>query len=337
MPAKRRTRTRPDIKPIQTNYAILTRSHNKTLRALESPAWVETPIWPKTRSSLLSHEPHNDGMGRGDTSAVGKVDNPGLLSPFVSAEEPLTARNPSFFHFSFPPKPTENGHQTPTPLSPVIQVSSDQRRIAALGAADDVSPDDRQELNTDRASSAPSDDAAVRYHNFQRFREHLWKRGLQAMGNAPRPDVLVLPVPLSQPSRAAAAAGSLSPSSVGKSLPVRVVVRSRGRPPFGLKRTFDVDALRATVPEPLPSPKTPVFLRMRSMAPVTANPARDASSPSSRDAGSKETSDPDAAPNSPAAIYPSRSRRELVQKQRVLPMRKCQIQMASTSSHSPLP
>ncbi|OAQ79324.1 hypothetical protein VFPFJ_09810 [Purpureocillium lilacinum] len=92
---------------------------------------------------------------------------------------------------------------------------------------------------------------------FQRFREGLWRRGSRDFGNYEHADVFVSAAELRRLSCATDGDGVVDSSQ----LSVRVVIHSKDRSPRGLKRDFDLVALRATIPEPLPSPRSPNFDR----------------------------------------------------------------------------
>jgi hypothetical protein len=104
------------------------------------------------------------------------------------------------------------------------------------------------------------------------------RRGIQ-------PDVFVMPVELPKGLRPAVKSSTrmgevLSPIPDGGHYTVRVVVHSGNNRHFGLTRQFDVDALRATIPDNM-SPRTPVLdknlslaiLEGRSTSPLPESPA----------------------------------------------------------------
>ncbi|KAJ6442877.1 Chromatin structure-remodeling complex subunit rsc1 [Purpureocillium lavendulum] len=93
---------------------------------------------------------------------------------------------------------------------------------------------------------------------FQRFREGLWRRGSKDFGNSDHADVFVSAVELRGPS-VADDGDEVADKSL---LSVRVIIHSKNRSPRGLRREFDLTALRATIPEPLPSPRSPNFDRV---------------------------------------------------------------------------
>lgn len=117
-------------------------------------------------------------------------------------------------------------------------------------------------------------DPAATTRNFQQFRKRLWHLGSKEFGNKGNDAVFVvateLPRPLSGPRDAK---GAPSPLVEEGRMPVRAVIRSRGRKPIGLRREFDLRELRATIPEPLPSPRSPNFDRSSLLAPFSTDGA----------------------------------------------------------------
>ncbi|UNI23414.1 hypothetical protein JDV02_009234 [Purpureocillium takamizusanense] len=99
--------------------------------------------------------------------------------------------------------------------------------------------------------------ASARNLYFQRFREGLWRRGSQDFGNCEHADVFVSAAELRRLSGATNGDVAADKSQ----LSVRVVIHSKDRSPRGLKREFDLVSLRATIPEPLASPRSPNFDR----------------------------------------------------------------------------
>ncbi|RDA82370.1 hypothetical protein CP532_5332 [Ophiocordyceps camponoti-leonardi (nom. inval.)] len=86
---------------------------------------------------------------------------------------------------------------------------------------------------------------------FQSFRVGLWQRGLMDFGKVDDETFFVMPVSLRQPTAV----------TEGDRLFISAVIHSKNRKSRGIKREFDLRQLRATVPEPLPSPRSPNFDR----------------------------------------------------------------------------
>ncbi|KAM4058553.1 hypothetical protein HRG_006485 [Hirsutella rhossiliensis] len=109
---------------------------------------------------------------------------------------------------------------------------------------------------------------------FQRYREILWRQGHKQFGNAGHDACFVVPEEIRQPRVAGLGEGpngAQSPIADESRLPVRAVIRSRDRRPISLKREFDLRELRATIPEPIPSPRSPNFDRSSLLAPFSPN------------------------------------------------------------------
>lgn len=102
--------------------------------------------------------------------------------------------------------------------------------------------------------TSPLDSQVARLMSFQRYRDALWSRGSHCLSNHDDADVFVNAVSI----RGTPAVDEESPTSP-RSQPIRVVVHSKGRRPFGLTRQFDMDHLRETVPDASPSPRSAGF------------------------------------------------------------------------------
>jgi hypothetical protein len=124
-------------------------------------------------------------------------------------------------------------------------------------------------LSASRRQSVPSYGAAHRYmqlQQIQRQRLALWEQGSGKFGCSEEADVFVKPLQLRRPRRdirsSSEGPDSASPTSpLHRRLFVRAVIHSKTHVPVGLKREFDLDALRATIPDPLLSPRSRNFNR----------------------------------------------------------------------------
>ncbi|RCI13214.1 hypothetical protein L249_0178 [Ophiocordyceps polyrhachis-furcata BCC 54312] len=103
----------------------------------------------------------------------------------------------------------------------------------------------------DGLSAPPLTPLAHLTRRFQSFRVGLWQRGLTDFGRVDDDTFFVMPVALRQPTAV----------TDGDRLFISAVIHSKNRKPKGIKREFDLRQLRATVPEPLPSPRSPNFDR----------------------------------------------------------------------------
>lgn len=225
---------------------------------------------PRTRPLLMP--PVVDGLGSGRATSPETRTTSG----------PTYVKSPLSADFSISQAPAEAGQASP--LASSVRAGPRRRQTIDLGVTtsldsllDDTVQGEYAARPMVRRRSAPSGAADFRYLNFQRFRETLWRRGAFALENITRADVFIVPVELTRSLRSAAGLnnshGLASPAPLGQKLTVRVIIRSKGRPPIGLKRSFDVEALRATVPEPMPSPRTP-GLGLRTPISLLSRPGR---------------------------------------------------------------
>ncbi|KAL7943085.1 hypothetical protein V8C42DRAFT_329613 [Trichoderma barbatum] len=167
-------------------------------------------------------------------------------------------------------------------------------------------------LSTSYTPKSPSDESELRRKqlaDIQRSRLGLWEQGSKRFGRLEDADVFVRPLPLRRclngnrspsedpytPSPASTPSSLSSPtlipptptsptSASSRRLSVRAIIHSKSNTPVGLKREFDLDALRATIPDPLPSPRSPNFDRealLSNLRPL--NRKRRASSPADSD------------------------------------------------------
>ncbi|QYS97008.1 hypothetical protein H0G86_004243 [Trichoderma simmonsii] len=138
--------------------------------------------------------------------------------------------------------------------------------------------------NTPVSPSCESDIPRRHLADFQRARIELWRQGAQRFGRLEDADVFVRPLPLGKshenigsPSRDPDSPFTVSPSSplpspalpspaspsptstLSRRLSVQAKIHSNSHSPIVLKREFDLDALRDTIPDPLPSPRSPNF------------------------------------------------------------------------------
>ncbi|RDA90012.1 hypothetical protein CP533_0895 [Ophiocordyceps camponoti-saundersi (nom. inval.)] len=116
------------------------------------------------------------------------------------------------------------------------------------GLPDDTSGDD----GLSAPPPSPFTSLAHLTRRFQSFRVGLWQRGLADFGKVDDDTYFVMPVALRQPTTAV---------TNGDRLLMSAVIHSKNRKSRGIKREFDMRQLRATVPEPLPSPRSPNFDR----------------------------------------------------------------------------
>lgn len=168
--------------------------------------------------------------------------------------------------------PTSNISTSPLPTPEIeIQATGDRKPVVNEDVA---APANHKEYvrytakSTPRLSS-PRSVAAFREMQFQQFREDLWRRGLRQLSHLENADIFVVPLKLPRAAldeRTTKAGDGVASSPVPRTprhghFTVRAVVHSKRRAAIGLMRRFDLDALRATLPDPLPSPRSPNFDR----------------------------------------------------------------------------
>ncbi|KAK5992692.1 hypothetical protein PT974_06107 [Cladobotryum mycophilum] len=252
MPLSTRSRARrPAIAPIQTgNNELSDRSRLQSIRR-SSPRIKairsETPVSPRHVEPKFSNaEPsQHEKMRLDHREVLQKFEILNVASPGGALTTPLGTRwTVAGIH---PSTPVTAVAIQPCFVVPVIEVHATREETEMLSG---------------RRQSAPCCGSAIGQLNFQKFREDLWKRGAQSFGNAEDADVFVKPLQLPRPSEEPTDNG-VSPLSSPESghLTVRAVVRSKERAAVGLKRHFELEKLRATLPEPLPSPNSPNFDR----------------------------------------------------------------------------
>lgn len=138
--------------------------------------------------------------------------------------------------------------------------------------------------NAPVSPSCESDIRRRHFADFQRARLELWRQGAQRFGRLEDADVFVRPLPIEKshenigsPSRDPDSPFTVSPSSplpspalsspalpsptstLSGRLSVQAKIHSQSHSPIVLKREFGLDDLRKTLPDPLPSPRSPNF------------------------------------------------------------------------------
>lgn len=146
--------------------------------------------------------------------------------------------------------------------SPRRQTIIDETRSLLLSR---VSPSHLRDATgpSDRRMSLPATPALYRRRNSYLMREHLQSWGHAYFGNASSADCFVVAVSLRRSSNSGSPGGDenmkAEPDATSPTKSTHRTIRARIRPkaperkPFLLQRTFDVDELRATVPDPVPA------------------------------------------------------------------------------------
>lgn len=173
--------------------------------------------------------------------------------------------------------PSARGHQIPASRGDISLPCSPTTLHMSLSVT----------LSANYTPASPSCESDIRrrhFADFQRARLELWRQGAQRFGRLEDADVFVRPRPLEKshenigsPSRDPNSPFTVSPSSplpspalpspaspsptstLSRRLSVQAKIHSNSHSPIVLKREFDLDALRKTIPDPLPSPRSPNF------------------------------------------------------------------------------
>ncbi|KAL6829595.1 hypothetical protein J3E69DRAFT_380004 [Trichoderma sp. SZMC 28015] len=183
---------------------------------------------------------------------------PCVRRPSIAVETPSSAR----------------GHQIPASRGDISLPCSPTTLHVSLSVT----------LSANYTPASPSCESDIRRRHladFQRARLELWRQGAQRFGRLEDADVFVRPLPLEQsngsPSRDPDSPFTVSPSSplpspalpspalpsptstLSGRLSVQAKIHSKSHSPIVLKREFGLDDLRKTLPDPLPSPRSPNF------------------------------------------------------------------------------
>ncbi|KAH7155559.1 hypothetical protein B0J13DRAFT_228558 [Dactylonectria estremocensis] len=259
--ASRESRSRPPIQPIRTTGPGHSDQAVRARMAFKSPAWMSTPLSPLCRPSPMYPDSDDDRMREHDKAAVDRLDPRSRKS---SSAEP-SPRNLSL-------KPTSD-LALPTPLSldarrsplsgpitgPLTPSPSYRRMTIAEETRKFLLREPRTEINwplpraIERRGSAPSTASLSRNIQFQRQLGQLGRPGSIDSRHSREPDLYVMPVELRRLSTIATPTkdGAMpSPFPVDGRLTTRVVIHSPNQKPRALTRTFDLDELRATIPNP---------------------------------------------------------------------------------------
>ncbi|KAI1799127.1 hypothetical protein F4811DRAFT_545342 [Daldinia bambusicola] len=269
---------RPGLEPIWTpSYHYVNNMPKTIVRPTPMSAGLSpSPISPKTFPSLPSPSPvhpasYDGSMRRQDRALVNSLDQravPSLNSaPLTPIEEyspsPLVARLEKIS--ILPPMSLANSPLAPAPSDVPFRRRSLMSLIdgpASIAGQRQVRNHSYSSMEYLTSPNSPRWDAAVRLRNQLRS----W--GPVYFGNAKMADAFIIPRSLRQhnchsptspsfaklPPPAAVAGGALPPPN--KRLTVRAIIRpqSQDRPAFLIQRNFDLDELRATIPDPPPHP-----------------------------------------------------------------------------------
>ncbi|KAI1205601.1 uncharacterized protein F4807DRAFT_442365 [Annulohypoxylon truncatum] len=251
---------RPSLEPIWTNY----RSHGSLPNTVYRPTPINASLSPSPLSpkSLPGPSPvhpasYDKSMRKQDRALVDSFDqrtrhvvNTAPLTPIDEySPSPLVAR---LEKISILP-PMSISHGLPTPASPSIPPRRDSlNALERSGSLSGMSgPQDRSPgyYTRDVSPVSPRRNSVSGVHDQLRSWGHVY------YGNAKTADAFIIARSLRRrssgsPTEVTRPAGA----SMKNRLTVRAIVRPRAldRPSFLIQRNFDIDELRATIPDPPP-------------------------------------------------------------------------------------
>ncbi|KAF3063367.1 hypothetical protein CFAM422_010029 [Trichoderma lentiforme] len=282
--SRNRRQRRPTIEPIQTGHAnLLYRSHVFSRRRLSPLSGVVS-----TEMASLDSVVSGVGCTRREMRFVQKQ---ALHRLHIPETAPNVIRhtspgfNPVYFgscvrrpSIAVESPSSARGHQIPASRGDISLPCSPTTLHISLSVGLSAN------YNTPVSPSCESDIRRRHLADLQRARLKLWQQGTRRFGRLEDADVFVRPLPLTKshenigsPSRDPDTPSTVSPfppfpssplpspvlpspaSTLSRRLSVRAIIHSKSHSPIGLKRDFDLDTLRATIPDPLPSPRSPNF------------------------------------------------------------------------------
>ncbi|KAL2757083.1 hypothetical protein ACRALDRAFT_2026998 [Sodiomyces alcalophilus JCM 7366] len=287
-------RPRPSLKPLWTPYYDLRGSPRSPLRSGRGYAFSPSPRSPKTLPAPVYPPAAHDGtMRQHERSMVDRLDQmvrharkapdvspPGSTSvsrPLSPVAVPPASSLPGTGRLQAQPPPTPASPADSFPRRQTLVAETRCMLLAGVAAVDDL--DRRQSVPTFRP---PGQSRRARQ---TMHLEQLRAWGHVYLGDATTADVFVTAVAARRPSESSSSSSSSSSSAssptsepastdetkLKRSLSVQpgttTTIRARVRPrdldrkPFLIQREFDLEELRATVPDPLPrsspAPKNP--------------------------------------------------------------------------------
>lgn len=260
-------RERPSLQPIWTDYYNLRGQPKTAFRAAHSPLYSASPRSPRALPSpVYPPTPGYDStMRRHERVMVDRLDQsspdgiPRILPPIAERSSSARAHSASLIS---PGRPRSlAAPQSPRRLSQAArrQTIADETRFLLLSRA---SPSQIRDVGfpQDRRRSLPATPTLYRRRNSHLMREHLKAWGHVYFDHAASADCFVVAAALRSPSVSSGGCegdmqekGAPSPNPSRRTFRALVRPRAMERNPFVLQRTFDLDELRATVPDPSPA------------------------------------------------------------------------------------
>ncbi|KAK0734810.1 hypothetical protein B0T26DRAFT_82054 [Lasiosphaeria miniovina] len=262
------TRWRPNIRPLNTErgppsppglYSSRSSIYSASMR---SPNML-SPMYPSSPGYDQAMRRHERAMLE-SLDQRGRSGQAGQPSQLESQNLQSVAQNRSLFPIaeqnlrraslaSPPPRPSASSPRSPGRLMhrPRQTLAAETRSILLSGIPDP------QTLAERRQSLPPS--FPVGRRGSRHVRQELQAWGHVYFGNGSEASCFVAAVALRRPSEASSGDDGPTRSREHRRVTIRARVRPRAldRKPFLLQRTFDMDELRATVPEPSPTAASP--------------------------------------------------------------------------------
>ncbi|KAL2270830.1 hypothetical protein VTJ83DRAFT_201 [Remersonia thermophila] len=257
-------RSRPVLEPVRTTHEQYPASSRPSI-TVTAPTPAPTPVHP------ASSQAYEQAMRAHERALLDRLDRLDRLEQHErrdSVHTPAAAR-------SMPPTSPQQSLDArrastaalPPPRTPAVyaqhprpQTLADRTRQLLLDGMADGLPRLSPPRVDDGRAFLPPLAGTFRRSSGQHVRDELQEWGHVCLGNAVFADCYVSAVALRRHSDSSSAdegAAAREPPSDGRN---RVTIRARVRPgaldrkPFLLRRTFDMDQLRATVPDRTPSP-----------------------------------------------------------------------------------
>ncbi|CAJ2500685.1 Uu.00g035380.m01.CDS01 [Anthostomella pinea] len=271
---------RPSLEPIWTTYHNLDGMPKTAFRPNQSPMLSPSPMSPKTLPSPMYPSSYDGSMRRQqDRALVNSLDQtnrlPSLSSPITLAtieeQSPLVSRLEKIS--ILPPIDFSMKHGLPTPASPELSPPRELPRTPEVARPAPIRG--LLELSAHGSNHpaaghyvpiSPVSPPTPRKDSTVQPRDQLQKWGHVNYGNAKTADAFVIARSLRRHSNTMTEASHFTSSQstfqspklrAPNRLTVRAIIRPRAveRQAFLIQRNFDIDQLRATVPDP-PTPQS---------------------------------------------------------------------------------
>ncbi|KAF4971783.1 hypothetical protein FSARC_1476 [Fusarium sarcochroum] len=246
-------RPRPAIEPIRTTGPGLSVRSLRSRIVQKSPSWAGSPLSPHSLPLPRLQEAIDEDMEQPDEMVVDQLEPRKRDLPRLEPSLRNVSLRP-IAELALPSPSTLPARRSP--LSAPLTAPALYRKPTLAEETRNMllrDMDAERGLDYERRQSAPGGVSHARSMQFARQREYYRRRMLPGSYRPREPEILVLPVDLRRISFISTHdAEPPSPYLVDGRLTTRVVVHSPGRKTTALTRTFDLDELRATLPESSP-------------------------------------------------------------------------------------